>query len=56
MKRAAFKLDSTRGGWIRTTLAPLNEKCRIRFGPWDMFMFLALITAVVAVARVLLAH
>ena len=56
VKRAAFKLDTGKGGWIRTTLAPLNDKRQARFGAVDMFMFLALVTTVVAVARVLIAR
>jgi hypothetical protein len=56
MKRAAFKVDPSKGGWIRTTLAPLNDKHASRFGIADVLMFFALVAAVVGVARVLLAH
>ncbi len=56
MKRAVFKLHPVKGGWLRTTLAPLNDKNQTRFGPMDMFMFCALVTVVVAVARVLIAR
>jgi hypothetical protein len=56
MKRAAFKLTPSKGGWIRTTLAPLNDKRAARFGITDVLMFLALVAAVIGVARVLLAH
>lgn len=56
MKRAAFKLDPCRGGWIRTTIAPLNDKHEARFSKMDMVMLFMLVTAVVAVARLLLAH
>ncbi len=56
MKRAAFKLDTGKGGWIRTTLAPLNDKHEARFGAVDMVMFLGLVGMVVAVARVLIAR
>lgn len=56
MKRAAFKLQSVRGGWIRTTLAPLNDKRDATFGVVDAVMFMAFVGIVVAVARVFLAH
>jgi hypothetical protein len=56
MKRATFKLATGRGGWIRTTIAPLNDKREARFGAWDAFMFFTLIGAVVAVARLFIAR
>jgi hypothetical protein len=56
MKRAAFKVDSCKGGWIRTTIAPLNDRRASRFGYADTMMFFALVASVVVVARVLLAH
>ena len=56
MKRAAFKLDPSKGGWIRTTIAPLNDHHESKFGLFDAVMFFAVVTAVVGVARVLLAH
>lgn len=56
MKRATFKLDTCRGGWIRTTIAPLNDKREGRFGAVDAVMFFTLVGAVVAVARLLIAR
>jgi len=56
MKRAAFKLDTTKGGWIRTTIAPLNDVSECRFGIMDTVMFCGLMISVVFVARILLAH
>jgi hypothetical protein len=56
MKRATFKLDPCKGGWIRTTIAPLNDKREGRFGMMDIMMFFALVTVIVAVARVLIAR
>lgn len=57
MKRAAFKLNPTKGGWIRTTIAPINDKQHeARFGVMDMLMFMALIGTTIAIARVVLAH
>ena len=56
MKRAVFKLDHGRGGWIHTTIAPVNDRHEARFGKIDAVIFGALVFAVVAVARLLLAH
>ncbi len=56
MKRAAFKLAPSKGGWIRTTIAPLNDKREARFGLMDALMFCTLVSVVVAVARVLIAR
>ncbi len=56
MKRAAFKLAPCKGGWIRTTIAPLNDKREGRFNLADGVMFFALVAAVVAIARVLIAR
>jgi hypothetical protein len=55
MKRAGFQLHSERG-WIRTTLAPVNDKHEARFGVIDVVMFLALILGTVGIARLLIAH
>ncbi len=55
MKRAAFRLGQAKGGWLRTTLAPLNDR-QTTFRVVDIVMFGTLIGAVVAVARVLIAH
>lgn len=56
MKRATFKLAPGKGGWIRTTIAPLNDKREARFGVMDVLMFFTLVTVVVAIARVLIAR
>ena len=56
MKRGTFKLQSVRGGWIRTTLAPLNDKREAKFGVVDAVMFTAVIAFVIGVARIFLAH
>ena len=56
MKRPAFKLDSCKRGWIRTTIAPLNDKVESRFGVVDVCLFSGLVVAVAAIARVLIAH
>jgi hypothetical protein len=56
MKQRSFKLQPDRGGWIRTTLAPINERTKNVFGAKDLAMFLAVVALVVVVARVCLAH
>ncbi len=56
MKHAGFKLQSERGGWLRTTLSPINEKRDATFGLADILMFGALVCATIAIARVLIAH
>jgi hypothetical protein len=56
MKRAEFKVLPSKGGWIRTTIAPINDKHADTFGLTDVLMFSALVLAVIAVARVLIAH
>jgi len=56
MKHTSFKLQSERGGWIRTTLAPINEKAAWPFGTKEFFMLMGIIGLVVVAARVCLAH
>jgi len=56
MKRASFKIQPDRQGWLRTTLWPISAKQNVRFGPLDVFMLLALVLGTVAVARLLIAH
>ncbi len=56
MKRVAFKVQPSKGGWLRTTLSPINDRQvpAIRFV--DVVMFFALVGLTVAIARVVLAH
>jgi hypothetical protein len=56
MKRGTFKLQTVRGGWIRTTLAPLNDKRESTFGFVDALMFTAVVAFVIGAARMFLAH
>jgi hypothetical protein len=56
MKRAEFKVLPGKGGWIRTTIAPVNDKHSGSFGLFDVVMFSALVLTVVAVARLFIAH
>jgi hypothetical protein len=56
MKRQALKIPPVRGGWVRTTISPVNDKNEFTFGITDILMFVALVVGTAAVARVLLAH
>jgi len=56
MKRADFKVLPGKGGWIHTTLAPVNDKHSSSFGLTDIVMLSALVLGVIAVARLLIAH
>lgn len=56
MKRAEFKVFPGKGGWLRTSIAPINAKHAGTFGLTDTLMLCALVLAVMALARVLIAH
>jgi hypothetical protein len=56
MKRAAFKVQPAKGGWIRTTIAPLNDKQSIPFRTMDIIMLMALVAGVATIARLYLAR
>ncbi len=56
MKRALFRVDAGKGGFIRTTLSPINERTGPRLNVLDVVMVLALVLGAVAVARVFIAH
>ena len=56
MKRAEFKVLPGKGGWIRTTIAPVNDKHSGSFGFLDVVMFTALVLTVISVARLFIAH
>jgi len=56
MKRASYRVHHGRGGWIRTTLSPINNKREGRFGAIDILMFVALVVLTIGAARFFLAH
>ncbi len=56
MKQSSFKVQPERGGWIRTTLAPINDRARVEFGAKDLAMFLAVVTLITVIARAFIAH
>ncbi len=56
MKQSSFKVQSERGGWIRTTLAPINDRTKVEFGAKDLAMFLAVVTLITVIARAFIAH
>jgi hypothetical protein len=55
MKRAAFNVQPAKGGWLRTTLAPINDKHE-SVGVPQLLIFLSLVLTMGAIARVLIAH
>jgi hypothetical protein len=55
-KRASIKLHPGRGGWIHTTIAPIQDRTCSRFGLVDLAMFLGTLVAMLALARFFLAH
>jgi hypothetical protein len=56
MKRARFKVLPAKGGWIRTTIAPVNERHGAPFGLTEIVMLSALVFGIIAIARVFIAH
>ena len=56
MKRATFKVQSGKSGWIETTIAPIHDKQAVPFTKSDLALLMGLVVMVMAVARVLLAH
>jgi len=56
MKRAEFKVLPGKGGWLRTSIVPINDKQAGTFGLGDTIMFCSLVLAIMTLARVLLAH
>jgi hypothetical protein len=56
MKRAEFKVFPGKGGWLRTSIVPINAKQAGTFGLTDTVMICAFVLAVMTVARILIAH
>jgi len=54
VKKAVFRAESGKGGFIRTMLAPVNDKREPRFSWFDLAMLLALIIGAVFLARLVL--
>ena len=51
--KAIFKADSRKGGFIRTTIAPVNDKKEPGFGVWDVLELSALVCGLLLVMRYL---
>ncbi len=51
-----FKTDTSRSGFIRSTLAPIDSKKEARFGLLDIVLLVGLVLGVLALMRLLLAH
>jgi hypothetical protein len=57
VKKAAFSLHPGKGGFIRTTLAPINErKDSHPVGFFEAMILVALVVGAVALARFFVAH
>jgi len=56
VKKAVFRAETGKNGFIRTTLTPSHCKNDPTFGWWDMLTLIALIGGGLALARVLMAH
>ena len=56
MNRAIFKAGPKKGGFIRTTLAPVSDKNDDRLGVLDVVLLISLIGGGIALMRYLLAH
>jgi len=56
VKKAVFKADPNRGGFIRSTLAPVNERRQPGFGVWDAIEVVLLVAALLLAMRFFLAR
>jgi hypothetical protein len=56
VRKAIFKADPNKGGFIRAMLAPVCHKQAARFGWTDMALLVAIVVSGFLVARFLLAH
>ena len=56
MKKAVYRADPERGGFITTMIAPLNRKRQFRFGVVDAVLVFALVIGAVGLMRLLVAH
>lgn len=56
VKKAVFRADPNKGGFVTSFITPVNIKRRPRFRPIDAMMMLALIVSLVMVMRLLVAR
>ncbi len=56
MKRAVYKVQPSKNGFIRSTLCPVNDRRELRLTWGDLLTLAALVIGGLALARVLLAH
>ena len=56
VKRAVFKVQPGKNGFIRTTLCPVNDRRELKLTWGDVLTLAALVIGGLALARVLLAH
>lgn len=51
--KVTFKADPRKGGFIRSTIAPVNDKKEPGFGFWDVLELSAIVCGVLLVMRYL---
>ncbi len=51
--KAVFKADSRKGGFIRSTIAPVNDRKEPGFGAWDAMELSILVFGVLLAMRFL---
>ena len=56
MKRAVYKVQPTKNGFIRSTLCPVNDRRELKLTWGDLLTLAALVIGGLALARVLLAQ
>jgi hypothetical protein len=56
VKKAVMKTEPLKGGFIGSTIAPVNERHGLRFGFWDAVEIIILIVSLLFVMRLILAH
>jgi hypothetical protein len=56
VKKAGFRADPNKGGFITSFITPINSKHRPRFTAFDAGLIIALIVGLLMVMRVLVAH
>ena len=56
MKKAVFRADPNKGGFITSFITPVNSKPVHRFNPLDAMLFMTLVFGLVMAMRFLLAR
>jgi hypothetical protein len=56
MKKAIFRADPNKGGFITSFITPVNSKPAHRFNPMDAMLLMTLVVGLVMTMRFLLAR